>query len=245
MAIRINSAYRVMKIMESASKLVSEPTIEVWQKILNISNDDELSSAYKVLEKLNLLRAEIIAISEGMKRVNIDTNTYERAIKSVEGVLRPQILYQNWANIRGALSHDVLNLLNICSQLLPDEEEMISEDDLNTIKSGIENFRNSLSKSEYSSDVKVFVVNQLKLIEEALSNYHIIGVKAFSTAYYKAYVDLIKDASKLQNDDGKRAIDKIKGVWKKIVETSDKANKYQHLLSNGIKLLEMGKDIFI
>jgi hypothetical protein len=242
---RINSAYRIYKIFENNLTAQNEglQNVEVWSKIFGINESDHLQKSFRVLEKMTLLKKEMENSAYMMSNVDISKDTYAKVFESLKNVLNPQLLYHQWNTVTQQMKPDIMNVLKICSELLPDEEDLITEEEILSIINEIESLEGHIDESEYSDVLKSFVKEQLSLIKTAISNYKIQGAKAFNQSYYDAHTVLFKNAEVFKDKDSKTILKKIGSIWNNVLSIYERVSKTYNMLSAGIKLLGVGDSV--
>jgi len=239
MGTKINSAYRIYNIFKNNLDTQNEgqQNVEVWSKVFDINEPDHLQKSFRVLEKLTLLKKEMENSNNLMSNIDISKETYTKVFEALKNVLNPQLLYHPWNTVKQHMKPDIMNLLKICSELLPDEEELISEEEIEGIKNEIETLEKHIEGGKYSDSLKSFVKEQLVLLNTAISNYKIQGAKAFNQSYYEAHTILFKNVEVFKDKDSKILLKKIGSIWNNVLSIYERVSKSYNMLSAGIKLL--------
>lgn len=249
MALKINSVFRVHRILEGVNKAnLNEPAIDVWASVFGIKRIARYQ--FNVIQKLDLFSQELERACESVKgNVEITPDLFETAFSSARQVIDINNLGHNLTRFQNLVNQEKLNLLRICSELLNDEEELIPDEELEKIAAEIQGLHASINQEYESDKLKQFVLQHLELIQNALQDYFIIGLRAFKSAYYEAHTVIFKDQNLLLKEkDGKQALNKVGKLWKQVCHFVDKADKaaskMTRLLTAGEKIIEHGSGLF-
>jgi len=251
MAHKINSVFRVHRILEKLSKTnLNATSIEVWASLFGIKRGGRYQ--FEAIKKLDLFSQELErAFQSAKNNVKITPDLFETAFSSARQLIDTNIknLGTNLTNFQNLINQEKLNLLRICSELLDDEEELIPDVELEKIASEIQKLQASINQDYDSNELRQFVLQNLELIQDAIQDYFIIGLKAFKSAYYEAHTVVFKDQIVLrEKEDGKEALNKVAKLWKRVVDVVDKADKAGskaiRLLTAGEKIIEHGSGLF-
>lgn len=245
MATNINSAYRIYNIFNDSLDKYREnqQVVDVWAEVFDITENEHLQKSFQVLEKLTLLKKEMENSAYLMSNSNISQDTYSIVFTSLKNVLNPQLLYHQWNSVKAQMKNETMNLLKICSELIPDEEDIISDEEIEGIKREIESLEKHVEEGKYSDVLKNFVKEQLTLLKTAISNYKIQGAKAFNQSYYDAHTILFKNVEVFKDKDSKTILKKIGTIWNQVLSIYERVSKTYNMLSGGIKLLGAGDTI--
>lgn len=189
------------------------------------------------------MKQEIEILKEQMIKTKLSVETYQEVLDVLNNVLNPQILFNNWNVIKTQMKNEILNVLQICSELLPTEEDLIPDEDINQIIKNIDEFEKEIMKGNFSEDLKCFVVEQLVLMRESIFNYKIQGSKAFAKSYFNAQTVFFSNVKIFKDDDSKTVLRKVGGLWNKILAVYNKVGKSHNMLNDGVKLLGAGEKV--
>lgn len=237
----INSAYRIINILNKAmTQQEGLQNLDVWSNVFEINSNNPSLKINKVTEKLLLLENELNNTKLLMNKAPISKDNYKTALNAVQNVLNSNNLFNKWAQQRPILTREVFNLLDICSQLIPHEEDEITEEEINKILNEIEKLKKTIEEGNFSEQLQAFVIQQINLIEDAIKDYYIIGIRAFKSAFYEAHTILFRDQEIIKTDEGKKITKKIGNIWNLISTFSNKIIKTEKLISAGAKLIDFG-----
>lgn len=237
----INSAYRIHNILNKAmAQQENLQNLQVWANVFEIETNNSALKINKVTEKLLLLENELEIAKSLMKKAPLDENNYKTAFNAVNNVINSNNLFIKWAQQRPILTREIFNLLDICSQLIPHEEDEVTEEEIEKILTELTKIKKMIEKGDFSEKLQTFVFQQIELIEGAIKDYHIIGIKAFRTAFYEAHTILFRDQEIIKTDEGRKITKKIGSVWNLIGNFSNKIIKAEKLLTAGEKLIDFG-----
>ena len=210
------------------------------------------AKVFQVTEKLLLLSKELDrAFKQTKENVNLSSELYESAFSAVEKIIDPKNLYLSWAQTtKQLLTKETLDRLQMCYELLPNEEELISEEDIEALLNEIDEFESSIHEASYSDELKLFVTQQLKALKDALRDYLIVGLRAFKDGYWEAHTSILKNQESLRGatpKEKKTLLAKIGTFWDRINLMADKAtgtaDKTSRLLMSGNKIIEYGSEL--
>lgn len=262
----VNSAFRIHRILEIASRVSDKPTYDAWVEILGLpcQTDQQMNQekawserrvsakVFQVTEKLILLGQELDkAFKKTVENVKLSSELYEEAFSAVEKMINPKNLYLSWAQTtKQLLTKETMSRLQICYELLPNEEELISGEDSESLLKEIEDFETSIRESKYPDELKLFVEQQLRDLKDAIRDYFIVGIQAFRDAFWEAHTIILKNQEPLRDvptKDTKSTLTKIGAFWDRVStlvgKASTTADKASKLLVSGNKIIEHGSKL--
>lgn len=241
----INSASRLHSLLEKA---LNEPdniqVVEAWAKLFTINESNGNLKAALVSEHLLLVYKELGLISTQMKALNYSETLYTNAISSVEYAVSAMILPNTWNNAKQYLKPEHLTALAFCSEVLPDEESQISLDDLEKIQAIVDELSESISKSELPPRLITLIKHHIELIEQALAEYPIAGVKALQEAWHTGLGEIIETRDDVTANKKSPEIKKLHLAWEKINKSIDSAEKIQRIANFADKAITFIGNVF-
>lgn len=232
----INSASRLYSLFE---RTLGEPDntqiLEVWAKLLGVSESNANRKAALVSERLRWMHRELELVAEQMRESGYSENLYAKAILNIEHAMSAMILPATWNQAKQYLGSDTLLALAFCSEILPDEESQISADELREIQALVDELRSSLSASELPSRLVALIQHHVELIQRALAEYPITGAKALREAARTGLGELIEVKETVRASRDTPEISKLVTAWKKVNEVADIAFKSEKLAQLGQK----------
>ena len=241
----INSASRLHSLLEKAlNEPDSTQVVEAWAKLFAINEPNGNLKAALVSQRLLLVHKELELISAQMKELNYSETLYTNAISNVEYAISTMILPNTWNNAKQYLRPEYLTALAFCSEMLPDEESQISLDDLEKIQEIVNELRESIFKSELPPRLIKLIKHHIELIEQALAEYPIAGVKALQKAWHKGLGEIIESKDDVSANKNSPEIKKLHLVWEKINNSIDAAEKIQRIANITEKAITFIGNVF-
>lgn len=237
MSNKINSVSRIHEALLSitgASNQIS--AVDVWAQTLDIVETDPLKKAVLVSKKLVLLLNEL-QVAENDIAKTFSSAAYANLITSLNNAFSPILLSANWNSVQQHLTSDVMSSLAIFREALPNEEELISADELNELHARISELDNFLENSSLPEGVIQLIKRHIALIREALSNYKISGAKALIEARRAAYGQFFEVNEVLDPNFNPEEISKLKLIWSTVNKLTDSALKVYGLYEIGKEAL--------
>jgi hypothetical protein len=188
---------------------------------------------------LGLLYQQVERTREQMESSGFSSDLYEPAFETIYARINPGTLFIQWGDHREHI-RNTLHTLKFCSEALPDEEELIGKDALESIKTGLDDLEISLEVSVLSDDAKSFIRHHIALIRKAIRDYEIVGVEAFRTATYEGYADYVRNLDTVLEIHDKEEFTLLEKTWLRVKKSADLTVKAEKLLTAGTKLYEMG-----
>jgi hypothetical protein len=243
----MNSATRIYKIFEKLKPPVhnAHTLSDSICIIFNFTSKDITDKNHFALSKLIMIRNEIVLASEKIKNSNkIQPIRYEETFKRIYAILNSEILNQDWGNSFNSLPQGFFNVIGICADLIDNEEEEISEKEFEEIWREIKEWRKVIEEGEYSYEIKKFLIRSIEIIENGLRDYLIIGVQAFKDSIYQTHLHFMQNTEIVKTETNKDTMQKLKFLWGKIINISNKASNTIKLIETASKIIEYSKDAF-
>lgn len=235
---KINSAARILNILQRASAYQgNNQAFDAWAKLFNIKEQDSIKRNFMVSQSVYLVYNELELASSGLHAINFSKTAYESAFAKIQAALSPTYLSSSWSSVLNFITPDVLTALSFCKEILPDEESEISKDDLSEIQKCVEDLKSSLSQTKIPDRLRTLIVNHIRLIEEAISEYSIVGAKAFRQAGRSALGEMIEVKDEILPAKDSEILKKLDATWKKVNSVADIAIKVE-------KVAKIGSNIF-
>lgn len=237
MSNKINSVSRIHETLLSVTGASTQTSvIDVWAHTFDVKETDTLKKAALVSEKLVLMLDEL-QLAENEISKTFSNAAYAKLITSLNNAFSPILLSASWNSVQQYLSSDVMSSLAIFREALPNEEELISADELNELHARISELENFLENSSLPERVIQLIKRHIALIREALSNYKISGAKALIAARRAAYGQFFEVNEVLNPDFNPEEISKLKIIWSTVNKLTDSALKAYGLYEIGKEAL--------
>ncbi len=182
----------------------------------------------RVSQELGLVRI-------GMSQASYSTSLYDDALLALEEAASPMLLPQTWNAVRQYLTPKNLLSLAFCSEILPDEESLISSGDIAEIVSLVADLRAAAQSDKIPSSLRALLLHHVELIERALAAYPITGVKALREAAQTGLGELVESKDAVAEYSKSDEVSKLAKAWKKVGEVADGALKIDNLIQVGHK----------
>ena len=201
----INSIYRIHALLTKIPPVTQNTQVlEVWVQLFELTESNPNKKAATVAEQLGWLLREVELAKSELKNTGHSANLYESALIHLEQAFSPMLLSNSWNSVQQYLDAQTLQTLAIYSQVVPNEEELIKQDDLNELYARIAELEEFLKTSELPSRLQTLIERHINLIRQALAEYPIAGAKALIEARRSAVGELLelkgqfKDVPKIQ-----------------------------------------------
>ena len=241
MSNNINSIYRILKLVSNIPAVQQNTQVsEVWAQIfeLNESNPNKKSAA--VAERLGWALRELDLARLELLNTGLSESLYENAINHLEHAFSPMLLPSTWNSVQQYLVAQTLQTLAIYSQVVPNEEELIKEDDLNELYARITELEEFLENSELPSRLQSLIKRHINLIRQALAEYPIAGAKALIEARRSAVGELIELKGQFEDvPKDSPELNKLSELWENVNTVTDTALKVYGLIEIGQKVIEL------
>ena len=239
MAKHINGVSRILGIIEPLVQVPDDQqTVMVWAKAFSIESGQVLKVAQVVATRLGCMQRELNAVSRSLAAKGLSEHLYSKALSDIESAISPMLLSTSWHNIKQYFPEANLVALRFCSEILPDEEAEISPDDLATICARVSELRELVTGAKLSDRVRDLILHQLDLIEQALAEYPIAGVKALREAFHRGVGEIVEANDALKTERDAPTVSKLGELWKTFFEILDKALKAEQAVQLGQKIYE-------
>lgn len=245
MSKNLNSASRLIALLQqAAAQSDNTPVLEVWANLFALTETNQNRKAIAVAERLRSMHRELDIVSDQLRNASFSTELYEGHLSRIEHALSTMLLPGTWNQVKQYLPPDVLTALAFCSEILPDEETQISEQELAEIKSKVEELRATLDDATIPPRLSQLIRHHIELIEHALAEYPIAGAKAFREAGRAALGEIIEAKDTISASRETPAVSQLESTWKTVNQATDIALKAEKLAQLGQKAWDMIAGIF-
>ena len=191
----------------------------VWVKVLGAVPND----TFDMSNKLNHLFQLFKNVRDDIQEINIgNKEQYLKALNKIESVLmNNSLLGVEWKVIRANIGEETLDLIEACGDLITSQAggfNEISSEELEELQKQIRNLQDEIRNSEIEKKTKLFLINELRKIEDAILNYQIkgsSGLNKVSTEVTGGIVLNWSQMSQTAKEKGKQIIDlalKVSGI---------------------------------
>lgn len=246
MAKNINSAYRIKEILSIASKKPDKaPMHEIWAEIFSITESDQHKKNFAISRCLADLHDEVELVRAEMLKLEYSTELYSPSLNKCNTIFAVQSVMGQWAQLKNQLTPEVPVTLGFCSEILPNEEELIDSASLGELGQMAAELRKSLGNSSLPTYTINIIEKHLNKIEEAISKYRAIGAKALDEVMQAAYGEVIASEAVFNEAKGSEEIGRLSQIWQKtksaldgVVDVNKRLGAVQGVAEKGMKALE-------
>jgi hypothetical protein len=192
MAKNINSAYRVREILKLVSSQNDKLKVnEVWSSIFGLEEKNPAKVNSTLSRLLADLHDEVESTREDMFALEYSNELFSPSLDKCNQIFSPHLLMATWQSVKQQLNPEVINTLGFCSEILPNEEDLVDIKQLEELKDLALKLRESLANSTLPKHVLRTVKKHLVKIEDALILYKISGIKEFGEALQAACGEVV------------------------------------------------------
>jgi len=241
MAEKENSAFRLHRAVE---KMVNQPhNISTTQVLLNVfgaqDSKDPWAQSEAVLRIGSLLFGELDSLIEQSRKLAFSDESRKDIIAAFSRLSITGML-QQWQNnvptFRASLTP-----LRIFGEGMPEDGERISNDELTDLQKATAALRQEVSQSELPSIVKAFVFEQLNIIDRAIRDYPIAGVKAFRTAAKDTAFSHLEHIEEVKEFGHSEPMTKLQSILSKVREWARIGGDVSKLLKDSDTIYQHGE----
>lgn len=236
----LNSATRLRHILIQAESIHDNtPVVDAWASIFGITESNQSKKSVFVSSNIRLMLDELENVRSQMRSTEFSEELYSPSLSQIENTLSMTILGGHWSQIKQHLRPETLCSLAYCTEILPSEEDQISQDDIEAIRTLLDELRSSLVDAQVPDRLKKLIEAHIKLIETALSEYQIIGERALRQAI-RAGIGGIAEVQNIIRENNSAPIIRTLGeLWKKVSEAADNAQRIDALTQLGKNAWEL------
>ena len=244
---KLNSAYRVRSVLSQVKQLPDSTKIyDAWSELFDIEDDDLNRKTFAISNHLSELHGEVENIKLEMGKLEYSSSLYLPSMSKCNSVFAVHVLMNNWNAVNKNITDEVMTVLGFCEEILPSEEDLIDQDDLENLKEMADDLRATLSESKLPERALNLISKHLEKIESAIASYQVIGAKAFEETIKSAYGEVIANAEIFQEAKNSPELGKLASIWQKtksildgVVSTNKRLSGMQGVIDKGQKLVEL------
>ncbi|EHR70725.1 hypothetical protein BurJ1DRAFT_1872 [Burkholderiales bacterium JOSHI_001] len=234
----INSASRIHALLSAASGHPNKAIWEMWAEVFAVKGSDHSETAELVSERLNWLHIELQLLQVQAKTATISPHLYEGSLARIRSLLSPLILSSPWDGSRGNLTADVLLSVAFLNELLPDEENAISDQEFQRISDMAAELASSMEHSDLPEALRRLIDHHLQLIAKALAQYKVFGARALREAGRTALGEIVELKDTVQASKQSEEMSRLGKLWKQVNGAADAALKAEKIAQLGHKAWE-------
>lgn len=227
-----NAASRLYSLLTPwKSRPPGEPAMKGWTSIFSIDSKIDVESQFAVVERLHDMYLEIGLLRRALIASNRSAAVYDPTLKKVERAISPSLIVKQSDHIKQHLTEEVFTGLGFCSELLPAEEEEISEEKFKELASLIGQVEMALQSEDMPIELAELMRKHIRLAELALAKYPIVGARGLQEAVKIGFCDLVFHREELRGN--VEAGQALKDLWGTMNKFADGAIKVYALKEVG------------
>ena len=216
MAKNINSAYRIKLILETArpknAKLVAH---DVWADIFSVVESDQHKKYFNISRCLTDLHDEVELVRSEMIKLGYSDNLFSPSLNKCNSIFSIPLITGHWQAIQQQITPEISIALGFCLEILPNEEELLDQKELDELSKLAKELREALKESSLPQHTKRIIEKHLSKIEDAMSSYKVVGAKALEDVMHSAYGEVIANEVVFQEAKGSEELRKLSLLWQK------------------------------
>lgn len=218
-----NSAGRVRTIMEGAQNVGSGqenlPAIRIWSTVFNIEVQTEEGLINKgvveVTRKLQLLLEEIDLAEEVAGATTVGVENYSSTFTRIRNAIQPFYINNQWQNHHNQYGEHDLTMLAVISNVAGDEEGAVEEASYEEFIEALDDFKSHVAGLEEGA-LKSFALNQVAHMEQVVSDYRVLGGKAFEQGMKDFAGEAFFNYDVWKENEDSETINKMRGLGGKL-----------------------------
>ncbi|HEY0019361.1 MAG TPA: hypothetical protein VGC13_23875 [Longimicrobium sp.] len=171
-----------------------------------------------------------------MSETNISDELYANAFRSALRAIDPSHLGASWSNYQPLITPETLNALAFCSELLPDEGQLLETEEIDSLWAKLEALRTDVATSDLPDEVRRFILEQIGIIEKALDDYEITGARAFRRALVEGSLSYAEHETAVDEHKDAPEVKALSGIWGTLTKMNERSEAVQKLLTSGMKI---------
>lgn len=241
----INAAYRLHEILRRAAQQKDdEKTHKVWAATLGIEEENQHRRVAEISSALSLMHSEVEVLRAQMQQTEFSEPLYEPYLRKAESAISSQSLSSQWRGFKQYITPDVLLSLKWCSEALPSDEELIAQEEWQSLVNEVNGLEEQLEAADLPPSIKALIAKHIDLIRKALRSYGIVGVKAIKEAVHRAAGELIEHKELIQQHKDSEEVSRFGRIWQRTSQIADGVLKVDKVLKAGGRVWALIKPIF-
>jgi len=179
----VGRLYEILSAFQKATTNQNDRLDTIISRVFSVDPNDSSRLLEIYLELLNLTKeckTEIRKLPETSDELHL------RAIKVIERAFSANSLHSNWASFGKKLDPSTMTgLEHTADNLSYLGEQMVPKEDLENLQREVNNLLELITKTEMNERLKVFLVEHLEKIHQALQYYRIKGARGLKDALEK------------------------------------------------------------
>jgi hypothetical protein len=242
----LNAASRLYSIFEAThnSSKDTDTVIVVWSRFFKIEELRHPKLVAAVSDRLVKMQFEIELVEKQMQTLGFSESLYQVAIQNAEASISPWLISSQWNSVKQYLTPQFFTALGFCAELLPDEEKLISEEEISEICKSVDELEEVLLSTSLPERLRALIAHHVSLIRKAVEEYPIRGAISLREAGRTALGELIEIKDEVAEHKTAPEIDKLGDTWKRVNNAADAALKMEKIAQLGTKAWTAIQNIF-
>ena len=190
---------------------------------------------------LGLMHDELESIRKELSLNDSDEFECSPILDVIDKVLAIDLLMGAWSSVYHTLDREVFLCLGYIQQILPDEEELICEEDVNDILSILSSLENQLNDSQLPEITKKSIKKQVENIYKALQSYKIVGVSSIQEAVNSVVGEIISNNGVYSEIKESEEVGLVKKLIITMNSVAAKVERSEKIVTSGAKLVGHGE----
>ncbi len=241
---RFNPAYRVHYLLSKAHEQPGDiPALAAWSNTFDVTGADFLDERFDTIQMLQLMSRQITLARKQMALAeHLSEDSYAFAFDAAAQTINVLTLGSEWSNFDQFINANVLRTLRTCSQATPADPKRVTDAELASLEEELEEFRLSVEEHASNEELRLFLLEQIAIIERAFLEYRIVGVQAFQRAsgHLTTSLENPDNHSILEQNREEPEVEKLASIWKRTLQAGQVMSMVNTAITLGRTVLELG-----
>ena len=238
-----NSAKRVLNLVLAVqTKPDKSSAAEVWAGAFGLDEAKAKTDPHEVIQMLSVLRHELDLFEEKMVESGFSDQLFKPYIKKVRSTVSPHNIGATWNNYKSNYSADTILSLRFCSEIL-EAEPSVDFSELEKLLSELEKFKDSLDSSTINGITYQFIISQIRIIENAIRSYPIVGGASIKKAFSEGFADLNDKAEDLVKEEETEVTRGVGKFWKDLKSAGNEFVEADRITNAFIGIINKGQSM--
>lgn len=232
---RNNGAKRLHDLMATWNGVAEgSSAIEHWASIFRMK---DASATWTVYDRVSLLMEEVQHLRVQLEAGPLSSQNYEPQLKRIERALAPSNIPHKAHAVKQYVTAEVLTTLRLCSDVLGDEEDALTEEDFAAIVSAVHDLEFALQEPTIPASLAAMIRRHVRLAEVAIAQYPLTGAKGLKEVLKTAVGDMIVEGR--PEDLRSEAGDLLTRMWGSVNALADRAIRTENLIQVGTRIAQL------
>jgi hypothetical protein len=233
MAIKFNSAFRVSSILRAVASNERGAVMDQWSAVFGVEDGDAALKSIAVARLVGLLREQIDIVESQCAAADYSESTYAAQMAGARAVATAENLSADWSELRAKLTADVAHTFLIFADTLPNKETQLSGEEMDGFTKQYKQVTLQIEDGYIPRTVKIFLRQQMKLIANAVREYHVQGIQAFQRASIESAIQAAGRPADVDSFPEADAVVGVTRLLKKIKEYGSMDMSTEQMLTVG------------